>query len=252
VSTSEKNGGTAKSDRRTHDRGVTGLPETWELGTAMAGTARAGDHVPCDNTDSGRHQSSNLTQDSRDSKEGCKRGLMGRFCNAVHSRVVQPLVLSRNPPWFDARGKAPGLVVGFRVPRGGPTAALLALRLVMRFTFIVAIGLAAVVNPLSLVPLYYGYYCLGSFMLGRPTELNRELFEKIMHPILDKSHSWEALGAFCALRGAVPVRWGGSRSSCVCDTRHCRICAHRQDSAEKVQESGPRHELGLSGVYFAA
>jgi uncharacterized protein len=135
------------------------------------------------------------------------KGPLSRLYDVVLTRLIEPLVLSRNPPWFDARSVTLGLVVGFGVPMGGHCLVLGLLRLVMRFNVVVAIGVAAVVNPLNIVPLYYGYYCLGSAMLGKTVSLNREVFETLMNPILDKSHFWEAIRAFMELGADILGRW---------------------------------------------
>lgn len=135
------------------------------------------------------------------------RGYVSRLRDLVYHKVVEPLVLSRNPPWFDARGVAAGLLVGFGIPMGGHTAMLLFLRLLVRFNFVVSIGVSCVINPLTIVPLYYGYYCLGSFLLGKPAELNRELFEAALDPIVSQGHSLAALRAFADLSGDIITRW---------------------------------------------
>lgn len=140
-------------------------------------------------------------------KARSSRGFLSRLRDLVYHKVAEPLVLSRNPPWFDARGVALGLIVGFGIPMGGHTAMLIVSRFFVRFNFVVSVGVACVINPLTIVPLYYGYYCLGSFLLGKPAELNRELFEAALHPIVSKGHSLAALQAFADLSGDIITRW---------------------------------------------
>jgi uncharacterized protein len=150
---------------------------------------------------------SDLSPDTPQPKDHRPIGLTKRLYDLVYRSLVEPLVLSRNPPWLDARGVALGLVVGFGIPMGGHCVALGLLRLLLRFNFVIAIGVAAVVNPLNIIPLYYGYYCLGSVILGKPIALDRDVFEKLMNPILEKSHFWEGIRAFMELGADIVGRW---------------------------------------------
>jgi uncharacterized protein (DUF2062 family) len=134
-------------------------------------------------------------------------GLLGRGIEIVRKNVVDPLVFSRHPPEFDAAGVSLGLVVGFGVPMGGHIVSLGALRLALRFNFVLAFAVSSVVNPFSIIPLYYGYYWLGSHVLARPVAMNFEVFRKIMHPVLDKAYFWEVYAAFIHLGWEILVRW---------------------------------------------
>ncbi len=58
-----------------------------------------------------------------------------------------------------------------------------------------------------MVPLYYGYYCLGSVILGRPATLDYGVFEKLMNPVMDKTYFWEAFAGFMELGREVLIRW---------------------------------------------
>jgi uncharacterized protein (DUF2062 family) len=100
-----------------------------------------------------------------------------------------------------------GFVVGFGVPIGGHVLSLGLLRLALRFNFILALAVSSVVNPFSIIPLYYGYYWLGSLVLGRPVAMNFEVFQKIMNPVLDKGYFWEVHAAFIQLGWEILVRW---------------------------------------------
>jgi uncharacterized protein (DUF2062 family) len=100
-----------------------------------------------------------------------------------------------------------GFVVGFGVPIGGHVLGLGLLRLALRFNFILALAVSSVVNPFNIIPLYYGYYWLGSLVLGRPVAMNFEVFQKIMNPVLDKGYFWEVHAAFIQLGWEILVRW---------------------------------------------
>jgi uncharacterized protein len=134
-------------------------------------------------------------------------GLWARGREMVRKNIVDPLVFSRHPPGFDAAGVSLGLVIGFGVPMGGHIVSLGLLRLAFRFNFILAFAVSSVVNPFSIIPLYYGYYWLGSRVLGRPVAMNFEVFRKIMNPVLDKGYFWEVYAAFIQLGWAILVRW---------------------------------------------
>lgn len=133
--------------------------------------------------------------------------LRKRVLGLFHRNFVAPLTLSKHPPWFDARGVAAGLVVGFGVPVGGHILTLTALRAVMRFNYLVAIAFTWVCDPFNMVFVYYGYYCLGSLMLGKSASLDFDAFKKILSPIVDRTYFWEALSAFMQLGAEILVRW---------------------------------------------
>lgn len=138
---------------------------------------------------------------------GASTGLWARSRGMLRRNVLDPLVFSRHSPWFDATGVSVGFVVGFGVPIGGHVLSLGLLRLALRFNFILALAVSSVVNPFNIIPLYYGYYWLGSFVLGRPVAMNFEVFQKIMNPVLDKGYFWEVHAAFIQLGWEILVRW---------------------------------------------
>ncbi len=120
---------------------------------------------------------------------------------------MEPLVLSRNPPWFDARGVAVGLFVGLGTPVGIHTAVVALMRLVFRFNFPVGLAFTWVCNPLSIFPLYYFCYWLGSVLLGRARTMDFEVFSRLMHPVTDKAYFWEAVSEFLSLGQDLVARW---------------------------------------------
>lgn len=101
-------------------------------------------------------------------------GLLERARRWVHSTFIQPLVLSKSPPRHDALSVSLGLIIGLIIPVGGQLAALALLRMAMRFSYVIAAAFTLVSNPLNMIPLYYGYYCLGSFVLGKKVAMNFE------------------------------------------------------------------------------
>ncbi len=134
-------------------------------------------------------------------------GLWTRVLQVFHRNFVAPLVLSKHPPWFDARGVAAGLVIGFGVPVGGHILTLTALRTVIRFNYLVAIAFTWVCDPFNMIFVYYGYYCLGSAILGKSICMDMDAFKKLLEPILDKTYFWEGLSAFTQLGTEILIRW---------------------------------------------
>jgi len=126
--------------------------------------------------------------------------------NKIYDNFVQPLVASRNTPHYDALGVALGLVVGLGAPLGSHMLVLGLLRLAFRFNVIIAFGFTFVVNPLNAIPVYYGYYLLGSFALGEPASLNFESFRKTVTPVMESEYFWESMLTFFRLSGAILLR----------------------------------------------
>jgi len=120
---------------------------------------------------------------------------------------VDPLVRSRNPPWFDARGIAAGLAIGFGVPVGAQMLCLGVARLLIRFNTLIAFAFTWVNNPVTLIPMYYGYYYLGSLILGRPEVMTLEGFHQLMHPVTKAGYFWQSLRAFAHLGADMVLRW---------------------------------------------
>jgi uncharacterized protein (DUF2062 family) len=139
--------------------------------------------------------------------ESPKVGLRAKCRQWFRKLFVEPLVYSSCPPWYDARAVSFGLITGFLIPVGGHLITLAILRVLFRFNYMIAFAFTFVSNPLNVVPLYYGYYCLGSVILGSSVALEYGVFEKLMNPVMDKSYFWEALAAFMELGHEILVRW---------------------------------------------
>ncbi len=135
------------------------------------------------------------------------RKLLSRFGRILYEHFIEPLVRFKYPPRLDARGVAAGLVVGFGVPLGGHIVTLTLLRLLFRFNFPAAIAFTWVCDPFNVIFVYYGYYCLGSLLLGRPLEMNFEVFRTLVSPIADRAYFWEHVSAFMSLGQDLLTRW---------------------------------------------
>ncbi len=155
------------------------------------------------------------TREANESTAGADRGTEStapkgwvEWCRCMaYDSLVAPLVSSRHPPWYDARGVSIGLVVGFGVPVGAQFIALGFLRSFLRFNLIIALGFSFVSNPLNMIPVYYGYYCLGAFILGKNTAMDFSVFRKLMHPISEYAYFWEATAAFANLGKEFLASW---------------------------------------------
>jgi len=139
--------------------------------------------------------------------EDAPRGFLRRLYRLLYRNAVEPLVKSTSPPWFDARGAAVGLVIGFGVPVGGHILIMGLLRAAFRFNLVIALAFSCVANPFNIVPLYYGYYLLGSLVVGGAASIDFEVFERLMHPVMDSAYFWEACQAFLSLGTEFLARW---------------------------------------------
>ncbi|MCG8377276.1 MAG: DUF2062 domain-containing protein, partial [Chlorobiales bacterium] len=98
--------------------------------------------------------------------------------NALYEHLVVPLVLSKDPPWFDARGAAVGFFIALGFPLGSHTVSMALLRLVFKFNLIIAYAFSWILNPCTIVPIYYGAYKLGGLILGRNEDVDVEGFRQ--------------------------------------------------------------------------
>jgi len=160
-----------------------------------------------DSTLSSHEPSAEATTSHTTSDHGSRKKWFSRLRGDIYVNCIQPLVTSRHTPSYDAKSVSIGLIIGFIIPVGGQLLFLGFLRAFISFNYIVAAGFTLVSNPFNMIPLYYGYYCLGSYVLGRPIALNFHCFEKLMNPVLDKTFFWEALSAFAELGEELLIPW---------------------------------------------
>jgi uncharacterized protein len=125
----------------------------------------------------------------------------------IRRRLIEPFIKSVHPPWFDARGIAMGMFVGLGVPIGLHMLTLGLARLAFRYNSAIAIAVTFVNNPVTLIPMYYGYYYLGSVVLGVRVAMSLEDFSLMMHPIIHADHFGGSARQFLALGGELLLRW---------------------------------------------
>ncbi len=161
-------------------------------------------------------------------------------------RFVDPFVSSKNPPWFDALGMAAGLFVGLGIPLGVQMLLLGLSRLCMRFNFAIAFACSCVNNPLSVIPLYYGYYCLGSRILGRQTTLDAAAFRAMLKPVTQADYFWESLHSFLYLGRDILLRWslGAVLVASVVAVLGGVVCYNVQ----RIRHGRPNHGSSIASV----
>jgi uncharacterized protein (DUF2062 family) len=127
--------------------------------------------------------------------------------NPIKKYLVEPFKSSNNPPWFDARGVAFGLLIGFGIPLGAQMVFLGLLRLILRFNVVIAFAFTWVNNPISVIPMYYAYYVLGSVILGKPAVMTLADFHDLMRPVLHAQYFFNSVHAFMILGVDLLMRW---------------------------------------------
>jgi len=125
----------------------------------------------------------------------------------LRRQFLEPLISSANPPWFDARGIAAGLFIGMGVPLGLHMITMALLRLILKYNVVVAFAFTFVNNPITLIPMYYAFYALGSILLGKPTPLTMTDFQHLMDPIIHADNFMLAVHNFLSLGMDILVRW---------------------------------------------
>jgi hypothetical protein len=125
----------------------------------------------------------------------------------VQRYLLQALSISGNPPKVDARGVGIGLLVALGLPVGTHTLALAMLRPLVRYNVGLAFAVTWVVNPFTVVPLYWAYYCLGALFLNDSSTVNIEAFRQVLEPILHADHFLAGVKEFLRLDLEILERW---------------------------------------------
>ncbi len=55
--------------------------------------------------------------------------------------------------------------------------------------------------------MYYGYYVLGSLLIGKPAVMSVTDFRELMAPVLSAQYFWNSVHAFMVLGRDLLIRW---------------------------------------------
>ena len=75
------------------------------------------------------------------------------------------------------------------------------------YNFAIAFAVTWIVNPFTVVPLYYAYYYTGSLVLGDSAVMGIDGFRMTMAPVLNAGSFVEALKLFVSLDLRILERW---------------------------------------------
>ncbi len=117
-------------------------------------------------------------------------------------RLVIPLLRSPHPPEYKARGVAIGTAWAM-TPLVGIQMYLVFMtwiiaKKVFKFSFSLPLGLAYtwITNVFTMIPIYYGFYATGQWMLGRPVTGYESLKKTLETAFMTDYTFWEKWGAF--------------------------------------------------------
>lgn len=154
-----------------------------------------------------RLEESAMDEKSSHERLGLLKTRLLTWRDTLWKNLIAPLSFSNSPPWFDARGVAIGLLVGLGVPIGAHTLILGLLLVSVRFNFPIAFAVTWIVNPFTVIPMYYGYYAVGSVLLGCSPSMGMDGFREMMEPVLDAGNFLQALKLFVLLDFRILERW---------------------------------------------
>ena len=95
-----------------------------------------------------------------------RAGFYSNSAQMLRKHLLDPLILSEHPPWFDARGAAVGFFVALGMPVGSHMLIMGALRVIFRFNFLIAFAFSWIINPFTILPIYYADYRVGSLLMS--------------------------------------------------------------------------------------
>lgn len=169
----------------------------------------------------------------------------------LEEKLVQPFRIARGSPRAMARGASMGLWVALTPTVGFQMLLVAFLAVPLRANVAVALAMVWVSNPITVIPLYFAYYWLGTVVLGVETlgygdvhELLRALFATDARSIIGAFGTLGAeigapmlVGSFviATLAGAVSypltLRWARRRR----DRRLGRLAAARVVQAKEAE-----------------
>jgi hypothetical protein len=185
----------------------------------------------------------------------------------VNERLIQPLARAQGSPTSIARGAALGTWIALTPTVGVQMFMVTVLSLPLRANIPIAIALVWISNPVTVIPMYYSYYWLGTVVLGIETRGYRALAAAFTEQIRamgaegELLHSLQVLGAevlwplivgsvIIASVLAVPAYQIGLRLAAKRRARMLREQVRAldvQDPGEPVTVVGPPPVLGRPG-----
>jgi uncharacterized protein len=81
------------------------------------------------------------------------------------------------------------------------------LRVLFRYNLAIAFAVSFITNPFTMIPMYYGYYYVGSLILGLEPAFTLEGFRHLMKPIMNAGYFYESFHAFVTLSFDILKRW---------------------------------------------
>ncbi|MGD9819802.1 MAG: DUF2062 domain-containing protein, partial [Desulfomonilaceae bacterium] len=100
-----------------------------------------------------------------------------------------------------------GLLIGFGYPLGFQRISLGFIRLFFKYTAVLALGLTWVNNPLTVGPMYYAHYLIGSTLLGSSQHLNMDAFFELMTPLFQAETFRESFEGLTKIGSEILIRW---------------------------------------------
>ncbi|MCA9321221.1 MAG: DUF2062 domain-containing protein [Planctomycetes bacterium] len=133
-------------------------------------------------------------------------GFWRRPWGLLHRRVIKPILTANDSPRGLALGFAMGLWVALTPTVGLQITIVVILGTLLRANRIVAVAMTWVSNPVTFIPMYYAYYRLGVWVLGRAALRYSEI--KVLLRVGDHRSAWDMiLECFRVLGGPL---WVGS------------------------------------------
>ena len=133
----------------------------------------------------------NDAKPSESADESAHGGLLRRLFRPVFRKLIEPILRANDSPKALAMGAAMGLWVSLTPTVGIQMTIVVILGTLIKANRIVAVAMTWISNPVTFVPMYYGYYKLGLLLMG-VEGINHEEFNRIWSLAGGRS-SWDVI-----------------------------------------------------------
>jgi len=116
---------------------------------------------------------------------------LGRLWRLIYRKLVLPVLRTNDSPRSLAMGVIMGLWVSLTPTVGIQMTIVVILGTLMRANRIVAVAMTWISNPVTFVPMYYGYYKLGLWITGRQGITYSEIDELVR--VNESRSSWDVI-----------------------------------------------------------